>query len=82
MKVKLVTGKPWTHICLMTLALQARIQYANIDSEINQSEHGSFLTAGQSWFNSLNSGGEVKPRLNRDYLLVKQNFCVNPSLMF
>ncbi len=29
----------------MTLALQARVEYVNIDSEFNQSEHGSSLTA-------------------------------------
>ncbi len=27
-----------------TLALQARVEYANIEQEINQSEHSSFLT--------------------------------------
>ncbi len=46
----------------MTLVLQARVEYANIDHQINQSEHSSSLT--NSWFNSPNLGGQVKPGLN------------------
>ncbi len=45
MKVKLITGKRWSHFCPMTLALQANVENANIDSEINQSEHGLSLPA-------------------------------------
>ncbi len=32
-------------ICLMTLALQVRVEYANIDCEMNQSKLGLSLTA-------------------------------------
>ncbi len=41
---KLITKKPRSHFCTMTLALQARVEYANIDREINQSEHSLSLT--------------------------------------
>ncbi len=34
----------------MTLALHVRVEYANIDSEINQPEHRLSFTSVLSWF--------------------------------
>ncbi len=44
MKIKLITGKPWLHFCPMTLALHVRVEYANFDCEVNQSENGLSFT--------------------------------------
>ncbi len=45
----------------MTLALHMRVEYVNIDCEMNQSEYGLSYTAVKSWFNSPNLGGLLKP---------------------
>ncbi len=44
-KGELITGKPLSRFRPMTLALQTRVIYVNIECDINQSEHGSSLTA-------------------------------------
>ncbi len=44
-KGKTDIGKPRLHFCLMTLPLQARVEYANSDCEINQLKHSLSLTA-------------------------------------
>ncbi len=43
MKVKLITGKPWSGFHSITEGLQARVEYANIECKISQLEHSLSL---------------------------------------